>query len=140
MWDSHQATLTREVEQVQRRAARFVYNNYRDTPTGCVTRHLHQLEWDFLQHRRTIQRLVLCYKIRNKLLDIDPEKYYTPGDIRTRGSHRLGQQRANKEVLPTIDERLESSTRASYSSTYHRGAIQCPLDSSANSVDDSAIY
>lgn len=83
VWDPHQATLTREVEQVQRRAARFVYNNYRDTSTRCVTRLLHQLEWDSLQHRRTIQRLLLCYKIRNQLVDIDPEKYYTPGDIRT---------------------------------------------------------
>lgn len=54
VWDPHQATLTREVEQVQRRAARFVYNNYRDTSTRCVTRLLHQLEWDSLQHRRTI--------------------------------------------------------------------------------------
>ena len=97
-WDPHQATLTREVEQVQRRAARFIYNNYRDTSTGCVTILLHQLEWDSLQHRRTIQRLVLCYKIRNQLVDIDPEKYYTPGDIWTRGSHRLRQQRASKEV------------------------------------------
>uniref|UniRef100_A0A8W8IBZ1 Uncharacterized protein n=1 Tax=Magallana gigas TaxID=29159 RepID=A0A8W8IBZ1_MAGGI len=50
------------------------------------------------RYRRTIQRLVLCYKIRNQLVDIDPEKYYTPGDIRTRGSHRLRQQRASKEA------------------------------------------
>ncbi|KAK3088732.1 hypothetical protein FSP39_023094, partial [Pinctada imbricata] len=58
---------------------------------------LDQLQWDTLQHRRTKQRLVLCYKIRNHLVDIDPDKYYTPGDSRTRGGHRYRQIRTNKD-------------------------------------------
>lgn len=98
LWDLHQATLTRQVKHVQRRAARFGYNNYRDTYPRIVIRLLHQLELDSLQHRRTIHVLVLCYKIRNQLVDINSENYFAPGDKRTRRSHGLGQQRASKEV------------------------------------------
>lgn len=92
----HQATITRQVKHVQRRAARFGY--YRDTYPRIVIRLLHQLELDSLQHRRTIHVLVLCYKIRNQLVDINSENYFAPGDKRTRRSHRLGQQRASKKV------------------------------------------
>jgi hypothetical protein len=75
--------LIKDLEQVQRRAARF--SQYTDTSPGCVTALLDQLEWDPLQHRRRKQRLALCYKIRNHLVDIDPADHYTPGDSRTRG-------------------------------------------------------
>jgi hypothetical protein len=37
VWDPHQITTTRDIEQVQRRAARFAYNCYQDNSTGCVT-------------------------------------------------------------------------------------------------------
>jgi hypothetical protein len=63
-----------------------------------VTALLDQLEWDPLQHRRRKQRLVLCYKIRNHLVDIDPADDYTPGDSRTRGGHKYRQPTTNKEV------------------------------------------
>ncbi|XP_062575423.1 uncharacterized protein LOC134237333 [Saccostrea cucullata] len=98
VWDPYQTNLTKDLEQVQRRAARFVFNQYTDTFPGCVTSLLEQLEWGSLQHRRTTHRLVLCYKIRNRLVDNNPDKYYTPGDRRTRGSHRYRQHRAIKET------------------------------------------
>lgn len=98
VWDPHQSTLTKEIEQVQRRAARFVFNQYTDTSPGCVTSLLEQLEWESLQDRRAQHRLIMCYKIRHKLVDIDPDLYYTPGDSRTRGGHRYRQHRATKEV------------------------------------------
>ena len=98
VWDPHQTTVIRDLEQVQRRAARFVFNQYTDTSPGCVTNLLEQLEWDSLQHRRTKHRLVLCYKVRNHLVDIDPAKYFTPGDSRTRGGHRYRQPRTNKDT------------------------------------------
>lgn len=53
MFDPHQATLTRKVEQVQRRFARFIHHNYRDTSPGYVTILMHQLEWDSLQQKRS---------------------------------------------------------------------------------------
>ena len=98
VWDPHQTTVIRDLEQVQHRAARFVFNQYTNTSPGCVTNLLDRLEWDSLQHRRTKHRLVLCYKVRNHLVDIDPAKYFTPGDSRTRGGHRYRQPRTNKDT------------------------------------------
>ncbi|VDI60799.1 Hypothetical predicted protein [Mytilus galloprovincialis] len=101
VWDPHQTTLIKVIDRVQRKAARFVYNQYTDTSPGCVTGLLDQLQWDPLQYRRIKQRLVLCYilyKIQNKLVEIQPAIYYTSGDNRTRGGHRLRQIRATKEV------------------------------------------
>ena len=36
-WDPHSKDLIEDIEQVQKRAARFVYNNYRSKEPGCVT-------------------------------------------------------------------------------------------------------
>ncbi|VDH98689.1 Hypothetical predicted protein [Mytilus galloprovincialis] len=91
-------SLDEDIDRVQRKAARFVYNQYTDTSPGCVTGLLDQLQWDPLQYRRIKQRLVLCYKIQNQLVEIQPAIYYTSGDNRTRGGHRLRQIRATKEV------------------------------------------
>ena len=100
--DLHQTTVIRDLKQVQRRAARFVFNQCTDTSPGCVTNPLDRLECDSLQHRRTKHRLVLCYKVRNHLVDIDPAKYFTPGDSRTsywaRGGHPYRQPRTNKNT------------------------------------------
>jgi hypothetical protein len=39
-----------------------------------------------------------CYKIRHQLIAIGPANYYTAGDSRTRGNHRLRQIRAEKDT------------------------------------------
>ena len=90
-------TIILEIEQVQRLAARFVYNSYQDNSPGWVTSLLDRLQWESLQHRRWKQDLTYCYKIRNHLVDIDPTRYYTAGDIRTRGSHKARQIRAKRD-------------------------------------------
>ena len=97
VWDPHYITTTRDLEKVQRRAARFTYNCYTDTTPGCVTRLIDKLGWEPLEHRRMKQRLTMCYKIRHQNIDINPD-YYTAGDGRTRGSHKLRQTRARKEA------------------------------------------
>ena len=98
VWDPHQITTTRDIEQVQRRAARFAYNCYQDNSSGCVTNLLNSLQWESLQQRRWKQTLVMCYKIHHQLIAIEPANYYTAGDSRTRGNHRLGQIRAKKDT------------------------------------------
>ena len=40
----------------------------------------------------------MCYKIHHQLIAIEPANYYTAGDSRTRGNHRLGQIRAKKDT------------------------------------------
>lgn len=69
--DPHHITITRDIEQVQRRAARFVYSCYQGNSPGCVTKLRDQLQFE-----------LLCYKTQNQLIDIDPGKYYTSGDSR----------------------------------------------------------
>ena len=43
VWDPHQITTTRDIEQEQMRAARFAYNCYQDNSPGCVTNLLNSL-------------------------------------------------------------------------------------------------
>jgi hypothetical protein len=45
-WDPHRKDLIEDIEQVQKRAARFVYNNYRSKEPGCVTNMIDTLNWE----------------------------------------------------------------------------------------------
>jgi hypothetical protein len=86
-------TLIQTLENVQRRADRFVINDYTSRTQGCVTSMLTSLEWQTLEQRRRISRLVMMYKIQHQLVDIDRDLYIRPGDSRTRvniGSFRRG--------------------------------------------------
>ena len=69
--DSTTQTLIQTLENVQRRAARFVINDYTSRTPGCVTSMLTSLEWQTLEQRRRISRLVMMYKIQHQLVDID---------------------------------------------------------------------
>ncbi|CAG2217878.1 unnamed protein product [Mytilus edulis] len=64
---------------------------------GCVSSLMERLRWEPLKDRRCKDRLTMAYKIRNRLVDIDPSNYYKPGDSRTRGGHRIHQQRTLKD-------------------------------------------
>jgi hypothetical protein len=45
LWDPHSSAETHKLEQVQRRAARFVHNNYTERTPGCVTHMVQNLGW-----------------------------------------------------------------------------------------------
>ena len=75
---------------VQRRAARYVTNRYRNT--SSVTSMLGDLEWDTLEIRRKKIRLTMMYKIINNLIDIRAEEYLTKPTRQTRSSHSLKYQ------------------------------------------------
>ena len=49
VWDSHSSAETHKLDQVQRRAARFVHNNYTERTPGCVTHMVQNLSWQPLQ-------------------------------------------------------------------------------------------
>ena len=53
--------LNDELENVQKRAARFVTRNY-SYETGSMTGILEELKWETLQKRRNDNRLILLYK------------------------------------------------------------------------------
>ena len=98
VWDSQLITITGDIEEIQRRAARFAYSCYQDNSSGCVTNLLNSFQWEPLQQRRWKQTLLMCYKIYHQLFAVEPANYYTAGDFRTRGNHRLGQTRAKKDT------------------------------------------
>ena len=86
VWDPHFQKDVLALEMVQRRAARFVYNDY--SRQSSVTDMLNELQWPSLQHRRMISRLVLLYKVVNSLVAV-------PYDLR-RGSTRTRSQNSQK--------------------------------------------
>ena len=61
VWDTHCNGLNGELENVQKRAARFVKRNY-SRETGSMTGILEELKWETLQKRRKDKRLILLYK------------------------------------------------------------------------------
>ena len=61
VWDPHLKKLVKQIDGVQRRAARFVKNCYTREP-GTVTNLLNELNWIPLEVRRTISRLTLFHK------------------------------------------------------------------------------
>ena len=98
VWDPQHQVLIGTLEGVQRRAAHFVTNNYRDRTPECMTSMVQELNWGTLQQRRKTSRLVMMYKISHGLVDIDQSNYLTPGDSRARGAMKFLQPTATREV------------------------------------------
>ena len=61
IWDPHLKKDVAQLEKIQRRAARFVKNDYKWE--SSVTTMLEQLKWQSLEQRRTDSRLTLMFKI-----------------------------------------------------------------------------
>jgi hypothetical protein len=74
-----------QLEAIQRRAARFVYNNFYDREPGVVTSMISRLQWESLE-RRAKARATFMYKIVNNLVDVHAEHILTTSDNRTRGN------------------------------------------------------
>jgi hypothetical protein len=92
VWDPVQTVLIKQIEQVQRRAARFVCSNYTDRTPGCVTKMLDDLKWETLETRRRHIRLNMLFKILHGQVDVHKDTYLQAGDRRTRGQTRLYQE------------------------------------------------
>ena len=70
-WNPQQVTQKRQIEQVQRNAARFVSNkpfNYRN-PTS-ITSMIQQLNWPTLESHRRSSDIVLMYKVVHNLVAV----------------------------------------------------------------------
>ena len=61
VWDPSSILLQEELENVQKRAARFVTGNYL-YETGSMTGILEQLKWESLKKRRRDSRIIMLYK------------------------------------------------------------------------------
>ena len=82
-WAPSTNTNTNKIEMVQRRAARFVTNDY--GRKSSVTEMIADFGWDTLQKRRDLARLSMMYRIVHNLVDIPVEPYLIPSTSMTRG-------------------------------------------------------
>ena len=87
VWDPHYNGLNDELENVQKRAARFVTRNY-SYETGSMTGILEELKWETLQKRWKDNRLILLYKGLKGKARI-PTDDLIPKNRRCRNQHSL---------------------------------------------------
>ena len=73
------------LQKVQRRAARFVSNDF--SPSSSVTSMLNDLKWDNIENRRTTQRLATLHKILHEEIDIPHHNYIQSKPQRSRRTH-----------------------------------------------------
>ena len=85
IWDPTQTNQIKQLEKVQRRAARFTCNRYHKT--SSVTNMLEDLNWPSLQVRRLRCRLIMFYKIIHFQVAIYPTDLLVQSDTRTRQSN-----------------------------------------------------
>ena len=76
VWDPYTQGNIDRLEMVQRRAARWVLGRYHQR--SSVGEMLEQLQWPTLQKRRTDSRLLMLYKMRNSLVDINTSAMLKP--------------------------------------------------------------
>jgi len=69
VWDPHHQVDIDNLEQIQKRAARFTTGNYTQE-TGNTKINMQKLKWKPLEERRAIIKLNLFYKCKMKLIDI----------------------------------------------------------------------
>ena len=96
LWDPHKQQDIQLLQEVQRRAARYVTNNYTDRSLATVTSMLENLKWTSLEHRRRQIRLGMLSKV-NK--GIKPASFFRHSDPRTRGAQQLRQEQTQHHVL-----------------------------------------
>jgi hypothetical protein len=84
VWDPTNQSKIKALENIQRRAARFVTNNYTDRTPGCVTNMITSLGWQSLEQRRQNSRLCMLCKIQHNLIDNNRDLYIRHSDSRTK--------------------------------------------------------
>ena len=79
IWDPYLQKDINKIEKIQKRAARFIKQDYRSREAGSMTAMLEELGLPSLETRRKENRLCLLYKISNNLVPAIPSSdYLTP--------------------------------------------------------------
>ena len=81
VWSPHHKDQIHKIEMVQRRAARYTTNRFRNT--SSVSSMIDQLQWESLESRRSKIQLTLFFKVIHNLIDIPADNYLTPSTTRT---------------------------------------------------------
>ena len=96
-WDPHTKDCVKQLEAIQRRAARFIKGDYRTT--SSTSQMIQDLGWQSLQQRRSDIKLAMVYRITHGLVDIPASAYFHPVTSSTRGhSLRYFQQYCRTKV------------------------------------------
>lgn len=83
VWNPYTAELVKQMEMIQRRAARFVVSDFHRRHS--VTSMLQNLQWASLQERRAHSDVIMVYRIMNGLVAIPVEPYFVTTSPSTRG-------------------------------------------------------
>ena len=91
VWDTHTSELIKQIESVQRRAARFAMRDYSrySSPSSMLA----TLGWDTLELRRKVNRLALMHKIINDQVAIPAQTFLQPVIRPTRLQNNKAYQR-----------------------------------------------
>jgi len=85
VWDPHEKGDINRLEMIQRRAARFVKNNYHNR--SSVTDMINDLGWRSLQDRRRDARLTMLFKIDTEQVAIDKSNHLIQPNRLSRNMH-----------------------------------------------------
>ena len=79
VWDPFLEKDIAKIEKIQRKAARFIKNDYKSRSPGCVTKMLQDLDLNPLKDRRKEKRLCFLYNIqKGDVPAINPTEYLIP--------------------------------------------------------------
>ena len=87
IWDPYTKLKQTQLEMVQRRAARYVHNDY--SRHSSPTHMLQQLGWRSLLQRRADIRLIFFYKSLHGLIAVDLQQQLTPQPRASRHNHPM---------------------------------------------------
>ena len=87
VWDPNHKDKTKQIEAVQRRAARWTVCNF--DRTSSVSAMVETLGWRTLEQRRADARLCLFYKIINNLVAVPLPDYVQPNTRPSRRGHSM---------------------------------------------------
>lgn len=87
IWDPYTKQNIDKLEQVQRRAARFVNGDY--STYNSVSKMIKDLNWPSLQQRRQNMKVIMMYRIVYNLIAIPSQVYLTPVITTTTRGHSM---------------------------------------------------
>ena len=83
IWDPHLQKDTDCLEKVQRRCARFAFQEF--SRESSVSSMMHTLQWEPLAERRAKAKVTMLYRIANNLVALPLNQYLKPSATNTRG-------------------------------------------------------
>ena len=119
VWDYLQKDI-KAIEQIQRRAACYVLNDYSTRTPGCVTGMVNKLQWESLETRRRNNKLTMLYRIQHWSIYIQTATYNRVTD---EPEGNIVSNKKELEVRPTV---IPSSQEQSGTGTCYHLSTSAP--------------